>query len=43
MHWQTILALCVMVPVFFLPIVCILLFKLGFFTAMRKVLAKFGI
>jgi hypothetical protein len=43
MGWQTILALCVMVPVFMLPIVCILFLKTGVFASMRKVLAKFGI
>jgi hypothetical protein len=43
MGWQTILALCVMVPVFMLPFICILLQKKGVFASMRKMLAKFGI
>jgi hypothetical protein len=43
MGWQTIVALCVMVPVFMLPIVCILFLKIGVFATVRKMLAKFGI
>jgi hypothetical protein len=43
MSWQTILALCVMVPVFFIPIVCTWFLKMGVFAVMRKMLAKFGI
>jgi hypothetical protein len=43
MGWQTIVALCVMGPVFLLPMLVTLLQKKGVLTKMGKVLTKHGI
>jgi hypothetical protein len=42
MGWQTILALCVMIPVFIIAPAVVWLLKMGFFTALKKIFFKSG-